>query len=93
MRAPFTPWLRNAVLVAGAAVAFAIGCASGPPYGPPPSYQPHMQNALAALQNAQNELQQAEPNKGGHRERALELVSRAMFEVQRGIDFAAARGN
>jgi hypothetical protein len=92
MRIPVTPWVRNALLGAAAVVAFAAGCASGPPPGPPPSYQPHMQNALAALQVAQSELQQAEPNKGGHRERALELVSHAIFEVQRGIDFAAQRG-
>jgi hypothetical protein len=52
-----------------------------------------MQNALAALQVAQSELQQAEPNKGGHRERALELVSHAIIEVERGIDFAARHGN
>jgi hypothetical protein len=52
------------------------------------AYQPHMQNALGALQNAQSELQQAEPNKGGHRERALGLVSEAINEVQAGIKFA-----
>lgn len=93
MRIAFAPWLRNALLAAGAVGAFAVGCASGPPPGPPPSYQPHMQNALAALQVAQSELQQAEPNKGGHRERALEIVSHAIIEVERGIDFAARHGN
>jgi hypothetical protein len=52
------------------------------------AYQPHMQNAFAALQSAQSELQQADPNKGGHRERALGLVSEAIYEVQAGIAFA-----
>jgi hypothetical protein len=94
MRPTFRPWWMKALLVCGVAGAFAAGCVSGPPYGPPPySYQPHMQNALAALQNAANELQQAEPNKGGHRERALQLVSHAIYEVQRGIEFAAEHGN
>jgi hypothetical protein len=52
-----------------------------------------MQNALAALESAQSELQQAEPNKGGHRERAFELVAHAITEVQRGIQFAAEHGH
>ncbi len=52
------------------------------------AYQPHMQNAFAALQSAQSELQQAEPNKGGHRERALGLVSEAMFQVEAGMKYA-----
>lgn len=47
--------------------------------------QPHMQNALAALQNARAELQVAEHNKGGHRVNALRLVNSAIGEVQAGI--------
>ena len=77
------------LLGAAAVAAFWAGCASGPTY----SYQPHMQNAQASLQYAQSELQQAEPNKGGHRERAIELISGAMREVQRGIQWAAEHGN
>jgi hypothetical protein len=34
----------------------------------------------------------ATPNKGGHRERAVELVRQAMWQVQAGINFAAAHG-
>ena len=52
------------------------------------AYQPHMQNAFAALQNAQSELLQAEPNKGGHREKALGLVSEAIGQVEAGIKYA-----
>ncbi len=65
------------VLVVGS---FVAGCAV--------AAQPHMHNALNALRNARSELQIAEPNKGGHRERAIELIDRAIGEVQRGIDFA-----
>jgi hypothetical protein len=32
----------------------------------------------------------ARPNKGGHRDRALALVSQAIAQVQAGIAFAAA---
>jgi hypothetical protein len=47
--------------------------------------QPHMQNALAALQNARAELQVAEHNKGGHRVNAIRVVNDAIGEVQAGI--------
>lgn len=50
--------------------------------------QPHMQNALGALQNARSQLQQADHNKGGHRVRAIELIDQAIAEVQAGIDYA-----
>jgi len=52
-----------------------------------------MQGALVALQSALAELQPAEPNKGGHRERAISLTPQAIVEVKRGIQFAAEHGN
>jgi hypothetical protein len=51
--------------------------------------QPRMDAALALLQNARAELEAAVPNKGGHRERAIELVDRAIVQVREGIAFAA----
>ena len=51
--------------------------------------QPRMDAALALLQNARAELEAALPNKGGHRERAIELVDRAIVQVREGIAFAA----
>ncbi len=46
--------------------------------------------ALAAiLQSARAELAKAEPNKGGHRERALGMIDQAIAEVRAGIAFAA----
>lgn len=50
--------------------------------------QPHMQNAKENLRLAREELRMAEPNKGGHRERAMELVDEAIDQVQQGIDYA-----
>ncbi|MDI4665091.1 hypothetical protein K9U40_12240 [Xanthobacter autotrophicus] len=50
--------------------------------------QPNMWRAMGALQNARAALMEAEPNKGGHRERAIELVDQAIAETRAGIEFA-----
>lgn len=50
--------------------------------------QPYMDRALEHLRAARASLQAAEPNKGGHRERAIELVDRAIAQVEEGIRFA-----
>jgi hypothetical protein len=47
-----------------------------------------MQEALEHLRAARAELQRAEPNKGGHRERALEAINHAIVQVEEGIRFA-----
>lgn len=49
-----------------------------------------MQAAFAALQRADASLQRASPNKGGHRERAIQLVRQAMGAVDAGMRYAAA---
>ena len=56
------------------------------------AYQGNMERALSALGAAMESLQAATPNKGGHRERAMRLIRRAIGEVQAGIDFAYAHG-
>src|SRR5947207_79935 len=63
--------------VCGAGLAFGVGYAV--------AAQPHMQAALAALQNAKAELQAAIPDKGGHRVKAIALVDEAIGEVRAGI--------
>jgi hypothetical protein len=74
--------LRKNILLGLSAVAiFSTGIAIGA--------QPHMKNALGALQNAKSQLEKAEHNKGGHRVRAIELINQAISEVQSGM--AAAR--
>ena len=51
--------------------------------------QPRMKDALDRLREARAALASAEHNKNGHRERAMELVDRAIAEVEAGM--AAAR--
>ena len=50
--------------------------------------QPHMQAALQHLQEAKEELNRAEHEKGGHREKALDLNDSAIKEVREGMRFA-----
>jgi hypothetical protein len=73
-------------LVVGLLIAVAL--VSGVFVGRATADQPAMQAALASLRSAQDQLWGAAPNKGGHRERALNLVQQAIEEVQKGIDFA-----
>ena len=47
-------------------------------------HEPHMSAALGHLQQAKGELERAAPNKGGHREKAMELVNQAIQQVQEG---------
>ena len=51
--------------------------------------QPNMDAALGHLRAARAALVRATPNKAGHRERAIELVDRAIVQVEEGK--AAAR--
>lgn len=48
--------------------------------------QPHMQNALSALENAKDNLNRATADKGGHRQKALDYVKDAISEVKKGIE-------
>lgn len=74
--------LRSAaILCVGAlGLGFAAGTAAA-------ERQPHMRAALRALTTAKTQLQQAEPDKGGHREKALQRVTDAISEVQAGIRY------
>ena len=49
--------------------------------------QPRMQAAKSDLDNAMKYLRKASADKGGHRERAMELVSQAITAVNKGIDY------
>jgi hypothetical protein len=72
---------RALVLGAAIAASMGIGYAIGA--------QPHMAETITILQSARAELNQATPNKGGHRERALGLIDQAIGEVRAGMAFAA----
>jgi hypothetical protein len=49
--------------------------------------QPEMRAALQSLRDAENSLQRASRDKGGHRGRAIDLIRQAEREVQAGIDY------
>jgi hypothetical protein len=50
--------------------------------------QPHMEAALAALEQAKASLQKATADKGGHRVKAMKAVDDAIAQVKAGIEFA-----
>jgi hypothetical protein len=75
---------RSIALVAGVCL-FAGGILCGQAL----AKQAHMQAALQALNTAENQLQQATTDKGGHRKKALELVQLAKAEVKAGMAFDA----
>lgn len=49
--------------------------------------QPRMATALADLQAARAKLEHAEHDKGGHREKALELVNAAIAQIKEGMRY------
>jgi len=67
-----------------AIVILVIGFAAGNAFA---ERQPRMQAALRALRNAKQQLDSAEPDKGGHRVKAMQLVNDAIGEVEAGIRF------
>ncbi|MGA9494128.1 MAG: hypothetical protein WBV80_28315 [Mycobacterium sp.] len=52
------------------------------------AFQPHMINARDHLNQALFELQTADPDKGGHRDIAMNLVQQAIDQVNQGIEYA-----
>jgi hypothetical protein len=72
---------RRLIVAAGAALLLGVGFTAGSVV----AAQPHMINALHALQNAQAQLQEASADKGGHRVTAMRLINEAIGEVQAGI--------
>lgn len=54
--------------------------------------QPHMEAALAKLQEAKAELNQASEDKGGHRVNAIKAVDVAIEQVRKGMAFDTSHG-
>jgi len=67
------------LVVAAIASGFVAGRASAD--------QPRMQAAMDHLRMAKVELEKADRDKGGHRERALRFTNDAISEVERGIEW------
>ncbi len=71
----------RAFVISSLLIGLMAGCA-----GPQVVHQPRMEAALEDLRAAKEELERAAPNKGGHRERAIELIDRAIEQVKEGIE-------
>jgi hypothetical protein len=76
----------------GRTIALALVCAAvllcGFLVGRATAAQPHMQAALDHLRAAKAELQVADPDKGGHRVKAIALVNDAIGQVELGMGYA-----
>lgn len=55
-------------------------------------HEPHMSAAMGHLEQAKAELEKAAPNKGGHREKAMQLVDEAMQQVREGEQYYEQHG-
>ena len=50
-------------------------------------HEPHMAAALEHLRQAQQELERASADKGGHRVKAIQLIQQAQSQVEQGIQY------
>lgn len=71
------PWKLTSLLLATTTL---LGVAAAEP-------QPVMRDALSELREAATRLEHADRDKGGHREKALELTRAAIREVEEGIRY------
>ena len=81
---------RRSILQVVAAAAVAVALAM--PATAARAEQGNMDRALSSLQDALQSLRAATPNKGGHKETAIQLIEQAIAEVNRGIRFANQHG-
>lgn len=75
--------MRKTLAAAALAVTFAAGALAGAAIAD----QPKMHSALDHLRAARANLQDATPDKGGHRNRALTATNNAIAQVEAGIRF------
>jgi hypothetical protein len=84
--------LTRRAFAAAAATGFAAIGLLGATVRSANAYQGNMERAVGSLHEALQSLQESTPNKGGHRERAMDLVRQAIAETQAGITFANEHG-
>jgi Tfp pilus assembly protein PilE len=77
----FTQKIRSSVLVLTVIAALTLAAF------PVSADQPRMQAAKGDLENALKFLRQATADKGGHREKAIELAGKALTAVNNGIEY------
>jgi len=70
------------------AIALVVLLAGGFVAGRAHAAQTHMMRALDHLRAARRNLESATADKGGHRERAIGAVNRAIEQVEAGIEYA-----
>ncbi len=75
--------LRLVALALALAVCFSLAGA-----GAALALQNHMLGARQDLNSALAQLNQAQPDKGGHRQHAIQLVNEAIHEVSLGLQYA-----
>jgi len=78
--------MKVSMKVGLAAAALTVALSSGFFVGQATAFQGHMWRALHALQNARQQLGEAERNKAGHRWAALQATDEAIRETRAGID-------
>lgn len=78
-----TIWKTSTLVLAGT-LAFVLATSGNAASADP---QPHMKEALETLRIARNQLDKANPDKGGHRVKAIALTDQAIEETKAGIDF------
>jgi hypothetical protein len=68
-------WLLTTTFLAGMLTTYALAA------------QPKMEAAMVLLRDARAALREATADKGGHRQKALDLIEEAMKQVQAGIEY------
>jgi hypothetical protein len=68
---------------------FVFQCGGAAPPAAPQAGPPSTSAALAELATARQYLDLATPDRGGHREQALHLVDRAVWEIDQTVDAAS----
>lgn len=76
----FTTYALTAALMASLSIPLVRSAEAEP--------QPHMKSALSQLEAAKRSLEEAAPDKAGHRVKALELTKQAIEEVREGMKAA-----
>ncbi len=94
------PWKVVALASSGALALVLFHCGGAPATSPAatpaaaaaPSGESEMMLARDELATARRYLDDAIPDKGGHREQAVRLVDQAVFEINQGVAFASSGG-
>jgi hypothetical protein len=82
---------KLSTVVTGAVLTLMLAC-EATPVAQAQVAQPHMAEAVRLLRAARAELAVSAPNKGGHREVAIQRTDEAIAQTLEGIEYARAHG-